>query len=90
MSSILGRIQNWVERDDAKLAATPTRWLIARALLGLLMAIKGGVVLMHAADGWHYALGPMLILGGLAFAVESAQALTQRVKNRRPTAVELE
>jgi len=87
MSSIPIRIQKWIERDNARIAASSTRWLIARALFGLAFVAKGTAVFIHAADGWHYALGPMLIIGGLAFIIESAQTPARRPKHRRSTTV---
>ncbi len=80
----MSRIMAWIERDnaraEAKLANCSVRWLIARMLFGGALLAKGGFMLARTPEGMQYLIGPLLMLGGLAFIVESVDALMKRAK----------
>ena len=44
---------------------------------------KGIGVAMHATHLWHYALAPVLFVGGIMFAFESTKILLTRIEARR-------
>jgi hypothetical protein len=83
----MSRIIDWIERDNARtdaiLATRPTAWLVARVLLGVLITIKGIALAMHATHAWHYAVAPLLFVGGIVFAFESTKTLHARIAARR-------
>lgn len=90
----MSRIMNWIERDSARtdeiLASRPTLWLIVRTTLGVLVSIKGIALAMHAAHAWHYALAPLLFVGGIMLAFESAKIVLERMHAHTPRATEHE
>ncbi|KAB2940035.1 MAG: hypothetical protein K8F92_07840 [Hyphomicrobium sp.] len=90
----MSRIMNWIERDSARtdeiLASRPTLWIIIRTLAGVLVSVKGVALTMHAAHAWHYALAPLLFVGGIMLAFESTKILLERVQTRTPSAIEHE
>jgi hypothetical protein len=83
----MSRIVDWIDRHNAHtdeiLASRSSRWLVFRALLGTLLIGKGIGVAMHATHAWHYALAPVLFVGGIMFAFESAKILLTRIEARR-------
>ena len=80
----MSRITDWMERDsartDAMLASRSTHWLIGRTLIGIFVTIKGIALTMHATHAWQYALAPLLFVGGIVFAFESAKIIVARVR----------
>jgi uncharacterized membrane protein len=82
----MSRIMNWIERDNARtdeiLASRSTLWLVGRTLIGVLMAVKGIALAVHATHSWHYALAPLLFAGGIMFAFEGTKILLARARSR--------
>jgi hypothetical protein len=78
----MSRIMDWIDRDNARtdeiLASRSSRWLVCRTLLGILFTAKGVGLAVHAAHVWQYVLAPLLFVGGIMFAFESAKILLGR------------
>jgi hypothetical protein len=82
----MSRIMDWIDRDNERtdeiLASRTTLWLVGRTLLGIMFTAKGIALAMHATHVWQYALAPILFVGGIVFAFESAKILAARIKAR--------
>jgi hypothetical protein len=78
MYSLQGLIERESAREDAALKACSTRWLLARAIFGTLMMIKGGGLMVHADNRGWFLLALLLGLGGFAWLVESVLELHSR------------
>jgi ABC-type transport system involved in multi-copper enzyme maturation permease subunit len=82
----MSRIMDWIDRDNERtdeiLASRTTLWLVGRTLLGIVFTAKGIALAMHATHVWQYTLAPILFVGGIVFAFESAKILAARIKAR--------
>jgi hypothetical protein len=70
-------IRNWLSKK-IELEDRSTRWLVGRALLGLIMIAKGSALFTNASAPGVYLLAGLILLGGLVFAAESAHVLLGR------------
>jgi hypothetical protein len=80
-------IRNWLTEKVA-LEDRTTRWLVGRALLGLMLIAKGVATAIHASAPGLYLLAGLLILGGLVFAAESADVLLKRMRQPKAKALD--
>ncbi len=82
----LNGLEAWADRQNAKdletAKARPAMWHVGKGTLGLVVLVKG-VSLGMRADGFgEYGLAALLLAGGIAVVIESAQMLRQRLAAR--------
>jgi hypothetical protein len=75
LKSKLERIDQWIDADDAKLRERPTRWHVAKLVIGAVMLVKSIGLFRHAEGLEGFALAGLLFAGSVALIVEGIRLL---------------
>ncbi len=75
LKSKLEPLDQWIDADDTKLLQRPTRWHVAKLIIGAVMLVKSIGLFRHAAGLEGFALAGLLFAGALALIVEGIRML---------------
>jgi hypothetical protein len=75
LKSKLERLDQWIDADDAKLMQRPTRWHVAKVIIGAVMLVKSIGLFRHATGLEGFALAGLLLAGAIALIAEGIRLL---------------